>query len=775
VKLRNKLALTLIPGVILPLLLLGKVAVDLLLDQSNRMALQGVVQPLQDLQRLERDVVDTAESNARLFVASPVLSNYVTTANETARYGVMQPALFRSFQSYADACPACYEFRFIRDDGHEEVRYSTVESQGDGHEPFTPRFLEGIRDAKSAIVSQYQVDPNTNKPGLIVSARIERDRFGFAKQSSNEFFLSGFFVMNVSTTFLEEYLSTRMPGQRGAIWIGNEDLSVVFSTPGRLKQLPVQSVFAAALGSEPSLIELNGERFYAAAQELKSHLKVVTLLPEQEITAAGDDLGKFLLWIIAGSIAFMLLTIYAALYFFVLASVNKLSVAAEKVGEGDWSARADVTTHDELADLAKQFNSMVQRNKEAYELVENYSNELEARVEERTRKLQDVNKHLETAREQAEIANKAKSEFLANMSHEIRTPMNGILGMVELLSDTPMNEMQKEYVHHIQSTGLTLLGIINDVLDFSKIEAGKLDIVPANCDVRAIIHQISTLFKENARKKNLELLTSIQEGVPRWIRVDDVRVKQILINLVGNAIKFTHQGSVTIRIELLEKDNISWLRCLVQDTGIGIATSKLHSIFDAFTQEDGSITRRFGGTGLGLTISKRLALLMDGDITVESQQGAGTTFILALPCIPVDVKETEEPVNQAQISLSGLRILLAEDNEVNQKVASGILRKYGCEVDIADNGAKAVLLHETRDYDVILMDMQMPVMDGLETTRLIRRREKEAGKHTPVLALTANAMNEDRERCIEAGMDGFLTKPIKKNELLNSLRQYHPS
>lgn len=463
--------------------------------------------------------------------------------------------------------------------------------------------------------------------------------------------------------------------------------------------------------------------------------------------------------------------------------VHDLVEAAQRIArDEDPSHRVVKSGDDELGHLCDSFNQMLEKLEASQQQLQGMNSVLELRVTERTAELR-------SALEQAQAANRAKSDFLANMSHEIRTPMTAILGFTELLEEERLSADGRERVGTVVRNGRHLLQIINDILDVSKIEAGKLVVERVECRVTEMVADLASLMRRQAAEKGLSLEVRFDGEIPERVVTDPTRLRQVLMNLLGNAIKFTEKGGVELAVALdrasEETGASNRLRFSITDTGIGMTAPQLEKVFLPFTQADETMTRRFGGTGLGLTISRALARMLGGDITAESALGRGSTFTLTVEAGPLvgvrmvrNCRESlrPEPTDSAErpaLPVVAGRVLVVEDGLDNQRLISLLLKKAGAEVTLAENGQGGLSLalqawREGRPFDVIFMDMQMPVMDGYEATRALR----EAGYTQPVVALTAHAMSHDREKCLAAGCDEFLNKPIDRRELLETFSRW---
>jgi len=514
------------------------------------------------------------------------------------------------------------------------------------------------------------------------------------------------------------------------------------------------------------------------------------------IQASLDELRSHLSWyMMACGVVFICLglgayLIAARLQGLISFPILELTRTVKSISDDqNYAIRAQKKSYDELGTLIDGFNEMLTQIQLRDEKLARHREQLEEKVALRTAELAQANKGLENtvlelqrAKEAADIANRAKSEFLANMSHEIRTPMNAVLGFTDLLDDLITDPIQKSYLNSVQTGGKNLMTLINDILDLSKIEVGKMDIHLEPVNLTTIIDELTQIFKVKFSEKELEWQTQIASDTPEQLMLDEVRLRQMLLNLIGNAIKFTEHGYVRLAIATASNpDKPSWrdLIITVEDSGVGIPENQQHLIFEAFKQQDGQATRKYGGTGLGLAITQRLADIMGGTITVTSEVGQGSIFKIVLN--HVEVPETRvtsawsDPTDERRIVFEAASILIVDDIQYNRKLIKAYFRETLITVIEAENGIEAVRCARQDEPAMILMDLRMPVMDGYEALRQIRQiRQIGTMRATPILAITASAMKKEQDKIIEKGFDGYLLKPVNRKALFQKFTHFLP-
>ena len=775
-KLSIRLLWYITPLVILPLLFLGGFTLTNVTNSTQKQADLIMSRFVEQQQQKVFNYIDSFHATAKLLSASPVLSDFLAKdLFEDASYTYRLGALMDVFASYSEAYPDIISINLVSKTGKSDAYYSSNLTVAPKSYPFFDQVIQSNLSQQ-----QFMVQKEDGTTNLYFVQRIYSVDYYLKRPQQ-----LGFIVLKVEPSILNTSILEAPYNNTLNLLLAN-DGKILFSSDYKMRghyvsEYELNKINDLADIGSLSTIELSSvdkiERLIFAAQMSGGYYYVSTI-PKAVLYQSGKAISVITGLIVIISVITLPILIFIVVRNLLLNPIELLGEASHRVGDGDLSVTLPAYTTDEVGILFNDFNHMINQIKHYQQQLEEYKHHLEDKVESRTKALESMNSKLETAIAQAEQANQLKSRFLANMSHEIRTPLTAIMGFTEQLlhSEKPTND--KHHLGTILRNSKHLLELINNILDLSKIEAEKLAVEQTPLNVVQLIHDVESIIKPLAQEKQLSFTINYALPLPHTINSDITRLKQILINIASNAVKFTEQGQVTITAKFQAPKILTFI---VEDTGIGMSANQISRLFTPFEQADATTTRRFGGTGLGLCISKNLAQLLGGDVSVTSEVGVGSCFTIDIDChlgngLSSNLLLTEHsqlsPEKDPQLSFAtnnfDAHILVAEDNPDNQLLIKLLLQTWGLEPDIANNGAQAVEMALVNDYQLIIMDMQMPVMGGLEATKMLR----DAAYDGPIIALTANVMNHDIDTYLEAGCNKALGKPIDKDALENVLVSY---
>ena len=767
-KLSIKLLWYITPLVILPLLFLGGFTLTNVTSSTQKQAQLTVSRFVETQHQKMFNYIEIYQSTTKLLSTSPVLSDFLAKDldkpfEKTARLG----ALMDVFASYSDAYPDILSINLVSPEGESKAYYANNLNQAPQNYPF----FELVKNS-SIRQQKFMVPTENNTTHIYLVQQIFSVDYQLKRPKQQGFIIVQVDPSVIHSSILESPYNNTLNlliTQQGEILFSSDPSLYAES----LNQQETIEVKEAAERSSLKSIHLNSvdniERMIYAEQ-LSGGYYYLSSIPKSLLYQSGKAISLITALIVILSVITLPILIFIVVRNLLLNPIELLGAASHKVGDGNLSVSLPEQSNDEVGLLFRDFNHMVKQIRDSQSELKTYKLHLEEMVVQRTEELEQTNQQLEAAIKEAEQASDLKSRFLANMSHEIRTPLTAIMGFTEQLIINPKATTNRNHLSTVLRNSKHLLELINNILDLSKIEAEKLEVENRPFKLQPLIEDVDSIISPLAQEKQLSFYLDYKFPLPQTICSDITRLKQILLNITTNAVKFTEYGGIKLSVKFSHQTES--VEFIIEDTGIGMSDSEVKRIFKPFEQADSTTTRRFGGTGLGLCISKNLAQLLGGDVELLSEQGVGSKFtIRVLANFPNGdyqlINKLEESVNipDASQELAATQfdanILLAEDNPDNQELICLLLDAWGIKPDIANNGAEAVEKALINDYQLILMDMQMPVMGGLEATEMLRH----AAYDGPIIALTANVMKHDVESYLAAGCDATLAKPIDKKQL----------
>ncbi|MEY3219077.1 MAG: hypothetical protein RIT27_434 [Pseudomonadota bacterium] len=766
-KLKTKLILILMPLSILPLLIFGNVVYQHLITTFRQEVLGRVHNTLEQTQQNMRSYLHSTHDQLRILASNEMLRDYLLT-EPPLRYALLQSSILSLFSSYQRNNTDYKEINLLLPDGSEDS-HLTKDKEVYFINKQTPSYFGAIKNSQSILTELFISEEESF---FLLSYKLHLlDDYKAQNKNDNQS-LRGYLNIVIQPNFLFNMVKNKILGKTGYLFLTNKQGHIVFQPVNQ--KLPTISAIKQAINLPEKAIRIShSDPFYIEGLKLNENLYVIAYLPEYEVLETGVFLQRTLIItaIVSAILTFILL--YLLLHYLIVNPIYKLSLIARQLKTGNLSLDITPPSKDEIGYLYISFNYMVKNLRKMLNEVENTNETLERKIRERTADLEQANAALILARQDAEEANRIKSTFIANLSHEFRTPLNGILGMSEVISKVETDEELRQQVKIIYDCGNTLLVLIEELLDVAQLDAGSIILEHQPFDIRQTLRDSVNLVHTKAQQKGLKIQLHTAPLLPQYLVGDVQRLRQIILNLLLNAIKFTEQGEIIVRTDILEDNKeIVTFQINVIDTGMGISKEKQLLLFKYFNQIENITSRSYNGAGIGLFICHKIVSLMKGKIGVISELNQGSTFWiqLSLP-IAIPEKKIETLKIQHKIAFQQPKhILVVEDDLTTQKFMQIMLEKIGFKVDTANNGRKALIMVEKNEYDLILMDIIMPIMDGYTTAKHLRKEL--SLEKLPIIAVSSLDFAKEQNKLKIVGINDFLAKPVTPTSLNNMLKKW---